>query len=187
MELRAADDDNPLGYFEYEPVKHLHEKADWLHEARGRAIKIVAPLLAYLPKDWDYRIIFIDRDVDEVLASQLQMLSRREAQVQVSPGRWNRLRESYARQVQNLKTTLIGRPRTARTVAELRRDPERPQGGGRSAQQLLRRPSSEPRRWRERVKPALHRQRGADPAGTDKGTGADSGSRILTPYPPLGM
>ena len=48
-DLRAADPDNPLGYFEFEPVRHLHENAGWLEDAGARAIKVVAPLLRYLP------------------------------------------------------------------------------------------------------------------------------------------
>jgi hypothetical protein len=75
--LRAADDDNPLGYFADERVKHLHANADWLKGARGRAITVVAPLLPYLPNDQNYRIVFIERNVDEVLASQVQVMARR--------------------------------------------------------------------------------------------------------------
>ncbi len=50
--LRAADEDNPRGYQEFEPVKHLHKSSKWLFEERGRAIKIVAPLLNALPAAW---------------------------------------------------------------------------------------------------------------------------------------
>ena len=110
--LRAADDDNPLGYFEYEPVKHLHENADWLSGAQGHAVKVVAPLLPYLPRDHDYCIIFIERNVDEVLASQIQMMARRGEKVSEAPARRPRLKEAYTRQVQSLKTTLALRPRT---------------------------------------------------------------------------
>jgi len=104
--LRAADDDNPLGYFEDERVKHLHANADWLKGARGRAIKVVAPLLPYLPNDQNYRIVFNERNVDEVLASQVQMMARRGEKVADSPTRRARLKKAYARQVDSLTTTL---------------------------------------------------------------------------------
>src|SRR4029077_10320628 len=46
--LREADTDNPLGYFEYEPVKQLHRDARWFQHAEGKAVKIVSPLLPHL-------------------------------------------------------------------------------------------------------------------------------------------
>lgn len=73
---RAADDDNPRGYFELARVKALQRDASWIDEARGRVVKIVAPLLAHLPRDLPYQVIFMDRDLDEVLASQARMLER---------------------------------------------------------------------------------------------------------------
>ena len=156
--LRGADDDNPLGYFEYEPVKHLHENADWLHGARGRAIKVVAPLLHYLPKDQDYCIIFLERNVDEVLASQVQMLARRGEKVADSPERRVRLKEAFIRQVHNLKWTLDHRPRTRVLLlnhADVLRDRQAAAealGGFLSA-------DLDTAAMAAQVKPALHRQR----------------------------
>jgi hypothetical protein len=67
---RRADASNPRGYFEYEPVKRLHtETPTWLESAQGRAVKIVSPLLGYLPMDYPYRIIFMERDLGEIAAS----------------------------------------------------------------------------------------------------------------------
>lgn len=74
---RAADDDNPLGYFELEAVKRLPEGAEWLQAAEGRAVKVVSALLDHLPPGHRYRIVFIERDLREVLASQRRMLQRR--------------------------------------------------------------------------------------------------------------
>jgi predicted AlkP superfamily phosphohydrolase/phosphomutase/tetratricopeptide (TPR) repeat protein len=107
---RVADDDNPRGYFEFEPVKHLHEKNDWLTDAAGKAVKIVAPLLPYLPKGVNYRVIFIERNLDEVLASQAQMLKRNGEAIDDKPGRSERLRDQYARSVSKFKTALPKRP-----------------------------------------------------------------------------
>ena len=77
---RAADEDNPRGYFEYEPVKHLHQPdrdVAWLADARGKAVKIISFLLTWLPETYDYRVIFMRRDLSEVMASQEVMIGRR--------------------------------------------------------------------------------------------------------------
>lgn len=73
--LRKADLDNPNGYFEYQQVKRLNVDSSWMGLAQGRAIKIVSPLLTYLPVQWQYKIIFMERDLGEVIASQDKMLS----------------------------------------------------------------------------------------------------------------
>jgi hypothetical protein len=78
--IRGADVSNPKGYFEFEPVKDLDRArgdVTWLPEARGRAVKIISFLLTWLPEDFNYQVIFMQRDLDEVLASQQQMLARR--------------------------------------------------------------------------------------------------------------
>jgi hypothetical protein len=75
-ELRTADTDNPRGYFEYERVKQIKHDRDWLPEARGKAVKMVSQLLYDLPGDEQYRIIFMRRELDEVLDSQEKMLRR---------------------------------------------------------------------------------------------------------------
>ncbi len=74
---RTADADNPHGYFEYEPVKALKRDASWLPQARGKAVKIISELLPALPPDLPYRVLFMRRDLHEILASQRQMLRRR--------------------------------------------------------------------------------------------------------------
>jgi hypothetical protein len=74
--IRAADEDNPRGYLEFEAVKRTKEDAAWVAEARGRAVKMVYLLLQDLPAGYDYRVVLMRRDVREVLASQRAMLSR---------------------------------------------------------------------------------------------------------------
>lgn len=77
--LRRADDDNPRGYYEYERVKALETEADksWVMDARGKVVKVISHLLRELPESCFYHVIFMQRDLDEVLASQNTMLSRR--------------------------------------------------------------------------------------------------------------
>jgi len=76
---RKADESNPEGYREMERVKELAKGGDasWLREARGRAIKIIAYYLPYLPPNLNYRVVFLQRDLTEVLASQRRMLEAR--------------------------------------------------------------------------------------------------------------
>jgi hypothetical protein len=74
--LRTADVDNPRGYFEFERVKKLKEDTSWLPQARGKAVKLVSQLLFDLPADERYRIVFMQRDLDEMLTSQEKMLQR---------------------------------------------------------------------------------------------------------------
>lgn len=78
-EVRSADEDNPKGYFEDERVKDLAEMEDrgWLRGARGKVIKVVSSLLQYLPGDNHYKVVFMRRNLREVLASQAKMLDRR--------------------------------------------------------------------------------------------------------------
>lgn len=74
--LRQADADNPKGYYEAERVKDLAQDARWLPAAAGHGIKIISSLLTYLPPGLSYKIIFMRREMPEVLASQQKMLER---------------------------------------------------------------------------------------------------------------
>ena len=75
---RTADDDNPKGYYELERVKKMKEgDVSWVREAGGKVIKVISALLEYLPRDLSYKVIFMHRKMDEILASQKQMLVRR--------------------------------------------------------------------------------------------------------------
>ncbi len=77
--VRTADDDNPRGYYEHERIKDLAKELDrsWLQTARGKAIKVISYLLKDLPADHNYSVLFIRREMSEVLASQQKMLDRR--------------------------------------------------------------------------------------------------------------
>jgi hypothetical protein len=77
--LRVADEDNPKGYYEFERVKDLAAEKDksYLREARGKGIKVISFLLKSLPDDLNYKVLFVRRNIQEVLASQKKMLARR--------------------------------------------------------------------------------------------------------------
>jgi hypothetical protein len=74
--IRTADADNPRGYYEYEMVKKIKKDASWLPATRGKAFKMVSQLLYDLPAVETYRVIFMERDLDETMVSQEKMLQR---------------------------------------------------------------------------------------------------------------
>ena len=74
-ESRAADTHNPRGYLEDRRVKSLESDNTWLAEAEGHALKVISLLLYELPTDLQFRIVFMRRDLDEVLRSQHRMLA----------------------------------------------------------------------------------------------------------------
>jgi len=76
-DARGADEDNRLGYYEFEPVKRTKADPSWLERAGGKAVKIVYLLLYDLPSSMQYKVIFLRRNLDEVLASQKIMLQRK--------------------------------------------------------------------------------------------------------------
>ena len=114
--LRVADEDNPKGYYEFERVKQM-DKGDvaWVPEARGKAVKVISALLKYLPADERYRVIFIRRNIDEILASQRKMLIHRgEDPDKQDDAQMARLFEKHVRQVEewlaaqkNIKTLYV--------------------------------------------------------------------------------
>jgi hypothetical protein len=103
--VRRADIDNPHGYFEDERTKRLRDDVYWLGEARGKVVKIVAPLLPLVPLDYHYRVILIERNLDEVLASQQTMLDR-QGRKGAAPGD-DHLRSAFRAQLQTVKAWLV--------------------------------------------------------------------------------
>ena len=75
--VRSADEDNPHGYLEWERVKSLKQDASWVADAVGKGVKVIYHWLYDLPLEYRYRVVFMRRDLDEVLASQAAMLRRR--------------------------------------------------------------------------------------------------------------
>lgn len=73
---RSSDEDNPRGYFEHERVKQLKSDKSWVADASGKAVKVIHLLLQELPDDRPYRVVFMQRDLREVVKSQATMLAR---------------------------------------------------------------------------------------------------------------
>jgi len=99
---RTADNDNPKGYYELEAAKRLMTDRSWLPQADGKAVKIVAQLLPYLPpRPHQLRIIFMERDLEEICASQAVMLENLGKAGARLPK--DNLKQAYAAQIQGLK------------------------------------------------------------------------------------
>lgn len=107
--MRRPDTDNPKGYYEYDPVRKLESDHSWLDQARGRAVKIVAPLLPLLPPEetFQYRVLFMERSLPEIIASQNTMMERRGKEVPDIPE--ERLLDIFQRQVRQIKEMLANR------------------------------------------------------------------------------
>ena len=76
-QLRVADEDNPKGYYEFEPVKKTKTDPSWLERAPGKVVKMVHLLLLDLPTDREYHVVFMKRKLEEVIRSQNVMLERK--------------------------------------------------------------------------------------------------------------
>jgi len=102
-EIRGADPNNPKGYYEFERVKKL-PKGDvaWLNSARGKAVKVISALLEYLPPDYHYHVIFMERNLEEILASQHRMLVRT-GKEQHHPVADETIRQSYQNHLSEVK------------------------------------------------------------------------------------
>jgi hypothetical protein len=107
-ELRVPDADNPRGYFEFERVKTLRTDKAWLDDARGKVVKVIHLLLTELPDDRPYRVVFLDRDLREVVKSQSTMLARgAKAGGGLPP---ERLMAVYTQQLAQVDAWLAARP-----------------------------------------------------------------------------
>ncbi|SMF96248.1 Tetratricopeptide repeat-containing protein [Methylomagnum ishizawai] len=107
---RVADESNPRGYYELERVKQLVLNPDntWLDDAQGKAVKIIAPLLDQLPMGHVYRIVFMERPLKEIVASQAAMLkSLGQDGARLSE---RQLAAAYLKQVDNVRAVLAAHP-----------------------------------------------------------------------------
>jgi len=105
---RTSDDSNPRGYFELERVKQLKQDKSWLDDAAGKVVKVIHLLLAELPDDRPYRVVFMQRNLREVVQSQATMLARSgRTGGQLPP---ERLIAVYEQQLKTVEQWLAARP-----------------------------------------------------------------------------
>ncbi len=107
--IREADVDNPRGYYEFEQVKKIKEDASWVPSVRGKAVKMVSQLLYDLPASERYRVIFMERDLDEVLLSQEKMLAR----LNRSAAPRDEIKSAFTKHLDRLRSWLQDQPHIA--------------------------------------------------------------------------
>lgn len=103
--MRSADEDNPKGYYELEEVKTLVNgiEPSWLIEAEGKVVKVISFLLQYLPRSHRYKVIFMRREISEILTSQAKMLARRN---EVSVDSDEKVKDTYLEHLKRVKVWL---------------------------------------------------------------------------------
>lgn len=167
--VRTADVDNPKGYFELERVKDLEKDPDksWVSEARGKALKVISWLLKDLPDSNVYHIIFMRRDIDEVLASQNKMLVHRGEADQTDDAI---MAEAYRHHIADVR--IMGRKRPNWRLIEIRYDEtvRDPASVARQVNGFLGGRYDE-RKMAEAVDPKLYRNRKDQIAASGKGEG----------------
>lgn len=109
--VRQPDDNNPRGYFEHENVRKLQGDRSWLPAARGKAVKVIAPLVPWLSPNFAYRVILMERDMEELLASQTRMLDRLNPEERKSDT--PDLADAFVRQLAQVRKLVANHPRSA--------------------------------------------------------------------------
>jgi len=105
---RIADQHNPCGYFELEAVKHTRTDHSWLARAEGKVVKVVHLLLPHLPVDREYRVIFMERELIEIIASQRAMLEQQGRPAANLPD--SKLAEIFGKQLAEVRQFLFKNP-----------------------------------------------------------------------------
>ena len=156
-DLRAPDENNPKGYFELEKVKRLQYENSWLPDARGHALKVVAPLLPSLPQSLDYRVIFMERNMDEVMKSQDLMLEQLQLPQQTQQTAENEVRNALIQQARH-SVALCGAHHIPVLVVSHRDVISDPLKAAEAVQQFLQAPL-DVNEMAAVVDPSLHRQK----------------------------
>ncbi len=107
---RPPDVNNPKGYYEFEHVKAL-EAGDtaWVADARGKSVKVISALLQYLPAAFRYKVIFMQRDLDEILRSQQAMLAEMDKPTEHFDD-YNKLQWQYEKHLHTIRAWLDEQP-----------------------------------------------------------------------------
>lgn len=153
---RAADQNNPRGYFELEAVKHTRTDHSWLDQAGGKVVKVVHLLVPNLPANREYRVIFMQRDLFEIIASQRAMLRQQGRPAASLPDA--KLAEIFAKQVAEVRQWLSRNPNFQVMHLSHRDVIEMPLAAAQQIATFLG-GDLDPKRMAAVVEPALYRQR----------------------------
>lgn len=131
--VREADESNPKGYYEHEAVMRLARDKKWLKDVRNKVVKVISQQLFHLPAKYNYKIVFMLRDINEIIQSQTKMLERQNKKIaknypytleniyQKNLGqvqRWAENNKNVSILVINHKDTIENPLETAKKVAE---------------------------------------------------------------------
>jgi len=160
-DARKPDPDNPKGYYEFDPVKRTARDQGWVAAAGGKAVKVIHIQLRHLPAGADYRVIIMNRDLREVLASQAAMLHRRgERGADLPP---DRLAEVFGSQLQRMRDWIASQPQVTALDVQHRQVIADPIGVAAAVSEFLG-GVIDPVRAAAAVDPGLYRQRLTDGA-----------------------
>jgi len=161
--VRGPDESNPRGYYELEAVKELHTQRDmaWLDDARGKAVKIVSFLVTWLPETYDYKVIFMQRDLREVIASETTMLLKRGQEIQAASE--EQTRKVYEQHLDKVEKFLANRRCFTTLKVNYREALDRPAEAARKMREFVGR-SLDVERMARVADPTLYRNR-VDPVG----------------------
>jgi len=157
---RTADQHNPRGYFELEAVKHTRTDHSWLAQAEGKVVKVVHLLLSHLPADREYRVIFMQRDLLETVASQRAMLQEQRRPSATLAD--SRLAELFGKQLAEVRQWLSQNPNFQVLYLRHRDVIERPLTAAQQIASFLD-GDLDTRRMAAAVEPSLYRQRRQHP------------------------
>jgi Sulfotransferase family len=157
---RLPDQHNPRGYFELEAVKHTRTDHSWLAQAEGKVVKVVHLLLSHLPDGRDYRVIFMQRDLLEVIASQRAMLQ--EQGRPSAPLADSKLAEVFGKQLAEVRQWCSQHPNFRVLYLQHRDVIEKPLTAAQQIATFLD-GDLDPRRMAAAVEPNLYRQRRRQP------------------------
>jgi len=152
---RKADEDNPRGYAEWEPTKLLPKQPELIDQAEGKAVKVISQLLLSLPAGREYKVIFMERPLDEMLASQDEMLRRRGKSDYVSR---EVMRQAFERHLNAVRTWFAQRPDVLLCRLAYKFILDDPAGGAKAVKEFLARDLDLDAMVRQ-VDPALYRNR----------------------------
>jgi hypothetical protein len=164
--VRQADEDNPRGYFEDERVKDLERAPDktWVAECRGKVVKVISFLLKDLPDTERYQVLFMHRDLHEVIASQNKMLHRRNEPVDETDG--ERMARAYRAHLVKVKLLLAERRNFDVLEVDYREAVGDPRATARRVARFLGR-DLDVERMAGAVEPSLYRNRAQGEARAD--------------------
>lgn len=155
-ELREADSDNPKGYYEFERVKKIEHDRAWLPDAEGKVVKIISQLLQHLPHGYSYKVVFMRRRMEEILASQKRMLVRRGEETDKIAD--EQLAALFRQHLERVQSWLEGQPNIDVVYVSYNQVVERPREEARRVVRFLNE-DLDVDRMEGVVEPTLYRQR----------------------------